>query len=148
MTNGKDARPSIRWSGVCLDCADADEMAEFYGRLLGWEITGRDTSTTRAGGSGWVGMADPAGGVSLSFQAEDWYRPPTWPEAPDAQTKMLHFEIAVDDLKAAIALVVAAGGAVAGRQPHDRDPDELRVMLDPAGHPFCLFTGTELAPPT
>ena len=42
-------RPSLRWTGVCLDCADAEELADFYGRLLGWEITARDTSPTRKG---------------------------------------------------------------------------------------------------
>ena len=140
MANEPTARPSIRWSGVCLDCADAEQMAAFYGQLLGWEITARDESTTRLGGSGWIGMEDPRGGVSLSFQAEDWYRPPTWPEAPDAQDKMLHFEVDVDDLDAAIALVVAAGGTVAAHQPPDRDQAELRVVLDPAGHPFCLIS--------
>jgi predicted enzyme related to lactoylglutathione lyase len=53
---------------------------------------------------------------------------------------MLHFDIEVDDLEAAVAYVVAAGGTVAAHQPPDRAHD-LRVMLDPAGHPFCLFKG-------
>jgi catechol 2,3-dioxygenase-like lactoylglutathione lyase family enzyme len=126
---------------VCIDCADADELAAFYGRLLGWEITGRDADDSRAGGSGWIGMANPDGGIGLSFQAEEWYHPPVWPEESGAQAKMLHFEIAVDDLDAAVEVVVAAGGRVAPHQPEDRDHAELRVMLDPAGHPFCLCTG-------
>lgn len=141
MANAQDSRPSFHWGGVCIDCADAEELAEFYGRLLGWEITARDTPVTRAGGSGWISMRDPAGGVALSFQAEQRYQPPVWPEEPDAQAKMLHFEIAVDDLEAAVAYAIAAGGRVAPHQPEDRDQDQLRVMLDPAGHPFCLFTG-------
>ena len=133
-------RPTVRWTGVCLDCADAEELATFYGRLLGWEMTARDTSDGRLGGAGWIQMRDPAGGVGLNFQAEQWYQPPVWPEQPGAQTKMLHFEIHVDDLESAIAGVVAAGGRVADHQPEDRAPDHLRIMLDPAGHPFCLFT--------
>jgi hypothetical protein len=32
---------------------------------------------------------------------------------------------------------VAIGGRKAGVQP---DPDHWRVLLDPAGHPFCLTT--------
>jgi hypothetical protein len=51
---------------------------------------------------------------------------------------MMHFEVGVDDLVAAVELVVRAGGRVAPTQPRDRDPNELRVMLDPAGHPLCL----------
>jgi hypothetical protein len=60
---------------------------------------------------------DPAGGIGPSFQAEEWYQPPLWPEEPGAQTKMLHFDIEVDDLEAAVAYVVALGGTVAAHQP-------------------------------
>jgi catechol 2,3-dioxygenase-like lactoylglutathione lyase family enzyme len=124
---------AARWTGVCIDCADAEELAAFYCRLLGWEITARD-------GEGWISLRDPAGGVGLNIQAEDWYQPPVWPEQPGAPSKMLHFEIEVDDLDAVIAQSVAAGARVADHQPRDRDPAQLRVMLDPAGHPFCLCT--------
>jgi catechol 2,3-dioxygenase-like lactoylglutathione lyase family enzyme len=113
---------------VCLDCADAEELASFYGRLLGWEETGRD-------GPEWISMRDPAGGVGLIFQAEAAYRPPVWPERPNGQDKMLHIEIQVDDFDAAVAHAVACGARIAEHQPQ-RD---VRVMLDPAGHPFCLF---------
>ena len=124
-----DSRPSLRWTGVCIDCADADELAAFYGRLLGWEITSSD-------GAGWLGMRDPAGGIGLLFQAEPGYRAPVWPERPGGQDKMLHFEIEVDDLDAAVAFAVAAGARVAEYQPQP----QVRVMLDPAGHPFCLYS--------
>ena len=122
----------MRWTGVCLDCADAEALAGFYSRLLGWGVTARD-------GSGWVQVRDPAGGVGLNFQAEAWYEPPVWPEEPGALAKMLHFEIEVDDMERAVADAVAAGARVAERQPEQRDPAALRVMLDPAGHPFCLY---------
>jgi len=121
----------MRWNAVCLDCADAEEMAAFYGRLLGWEARG---------GGRWIPMPDPDGGVGLIFQARDWYQPPTWPERGDAQHKMMHFEIKVDDVDAAVAQAVAAGATVAPHQPENRDPAKLRVMLDPAGHPFCLWS--------
>ncbi len=134
MTGNTPAdRPSLRWTGVCLDCADADELAQFYGKLLGWEIAARD-------GADWITLRDPAGGVGVNVQAEAWYQPPVWPEQPGAQTKMLHFEIQVEDMEAAVAYAVAVGARIALHQPADRAPDELRVMLDPAGHPFCLYT--------
>lgn len=117
---------------MCIDCADAEQLAAFYSRLLGWQITARD-------GRGWVQVRDPAGGVGLNFQAEEGYRAPAWPEVPHGQDKMLHFEFQVDDLERAIAAVVGAGGAIAPHQPPDRDQRRIRVMLDPAGHPFCLF---------
>ena len=121
----------LRLTGVCLDCADAQELAEFYERLLGWKITD--------GSGGWYQVRDPAGGVGLNFQAEQWYKPPVWPEEPGAQDKMLHFEIAAEDVDAAVSSAVAAGATVATPQPEGRDPHKLRVMLDPAGHPFCLY---------
>jgi hypothetical protein len=46
----------------------------------------------------------------------------------------LHLDIEVDDLESAVAHAVAAGAEVAGCQPQD----DVRVCLDPAGHPFCL----------
>ena len=126
----------MRWVRVTLDCDDAEALAGFYARILGWEVTARD-------GSGWVQLRDPSGGVGLNVQAEEWYERPHWPEVPGAPTKMMHLELMVDDLEAAVALVVAAGGAEASPQPHDRDPHRIRVMLDPAGHPFCLFVAGE-----
>ena len=129
---------NARLGGICIDCNDADQLAEFYGRLLGWEIAFRDTPDDRQGGAGWIALRNPAGDIGLSFQAEEWYEPPVWPEEPDAQTKMMHFEIGVEDVEAAVAQVMALGGSLAPGQPEDRDPNELRIMLDPAGHPFCL----------
>jgi predicted enzyme related to lactoylglutathione lyase len=131
-SNAKPDTPRLCWNAVCLDGADAEEMAAFYGRLLGWEIS--------SGGGDWIQMADPDGGVGLNFQAEDWYERPIWPEQPGEQSKMLHFEIEVDDLEAAVSHAEAAGARMATNQPRDRDPAKLRVMLDPAGHPFCLWT--------
>ena len=118
---------SFRLATVCIDCADAHVMADFYARLLGWEVT---LSEPR-----WVLMRDPAGGTGLSFQAESGYREPTWPEHSTGQDKMLHLDIQVDDLDAAVDHAIASGARLAEHQPQDR----VRVMLDPAGHPFCLF---------
>ena len=119
--------PSLRVATVCIDCADADAMADFYGRLLGWEVTFREPN--------WVLMRDPAGGTGLSFQAEAGYRAPVWPEQPGGQDKMLHLDIEVDDLESAVAHALASGARLAEHQPQSR----VRVLLDPAGHPFCLF---------
>jgi len=48
---------------------------------------------------------------------------------------MAHLDIHVDDLDAAGAHAMDAGAALAAYQPQD----DVRVYLDPAGHPFCLF---------
>ena len=48
---------------------------------------------------------------------------------------MVHLDVEVDDLRAAGAHALAAGAVLADYQPQDH----VRVYLDPAGHPFCLF---------
>jgi catechol 2,3-dioxygenase-like lactoylglutathione lyase family enzyme len=121
----------VRWGGVAIDCADAPPVAHFYEQLLGFEI--RDL------GPKWAQLFDPAGGVHLNIQGSSWYEPPTWPEESGEQQKMMHFEVEVDDLEAAVATAIAAGGSEAPWQPPTRDQSRLRVMLDPAGHPLCLF---------
>lgn len=107
-------------------------MARFYQHVLGFELG--DFSP-----SDWAQLWDPAGEVHINIQGEDWYEPPTYPERRGMQTKMLHFEIEVDDLEAAIATALAAGGTEAPWQPPDRARAHRRTMLDPAGHPLCLF---------
>ena len=119
-------RRSIRLGGVNMDCADAQAMADFYGRLLGWEVAYRDHD--------FISMRDPGGGAGLSFQEEAWYQPPVWPEQPGEQTKMVHLDMQVDDLGAAVAHALAAGARLAEHQPRT----DLRIVLDPAGHPICL----------
>lgn len=120
-------RPSFRLATVCIDCSDAHVMADFYRRLLGWEVTRTEPD--------WVLLREPTGGTGLSFQAESGYREPTWPEQPSGQDKMLHLDIKVDDLESAVEHAVACGARLAAYQPQER----VRVMFDPAGHPFCLF---------
>ncbi|MBO8192427.1 VOC family protein [Streptomyces oryzae] len=114
---------------VVVDCHDAEIMADFYGTLLGWPVAAREP--------GWVLMRDPGGGAGLAFQAEEGYVPPVWPETAGGQQKMLHLDLRVPDLAAAVAEAVAAGARLAPEQPQD----DVRVLLDPAGHPFCVFVG-------
>lgn len=80
-------------------------------------------------------LSSPDGGTGLSFQTETGYVPPTWPASAGEQQMMLHLDIEVDDLQGASAAAVAAGAQLAPCQP----PEHVRVHLDPAGHPFCLF---------
>jgi hypothetical protein len=51
---------------------------------------------------------------------------------------MMHLDIGVEDLESGVAWAVECGAVVANHQPQ-RD---VRVMLDPEGHPFCLFPDT------
>jgi catechol 2,3-dioxygenase-like lactoylglutathione lyase family enzyme len=121
-------RPPMTLTAAVLGAPDARELAAFYQRLLGWSI-GQDEP-------GWVTLHPPGGGTGLSFQTETEYVRPTWPAGPGDQQMMMHLDIEVDDLEAAGAHAVAAGATLADHQPQD----DVRVYLDPAGHPFCLYT--------
>lgn len=120
-------RPRISLATVVLDCPDAHALAYFYRQLLSWEVKYSEPD--------WVLLRCPDGGIGLSFQCEPGYQAPVWPEQPEEQQKMLHLDLRVDDLHDAEAFAVALGARRATFQPQD----DVRVFLDPAGHPFCLF---------
>jgi catechol 2,3-dioxygenase-like lactoylglutathione lyase family enzyme len=122
-------QPAFQLTATVLDAPDPRALARFYSRLLGWPI-GRDEPD-------WVTLRPPAGGPGLSFQHEAIHARPTWPAAAGEQQMQLHLDIEVDDLESAGAQAVAAGAVLAEFQPQD----DVRVFLDPAGHPFCLWVG-------
>ncbi len=120
-------RPVMTLTATVLDAPDANALADFYHRLLGWPVGTNEP--------GWVTLRPPDGGAGLSFQTEDAYVRPAWPAGPGDQQMMLHLDIEVGDLDAAGAHAVAAGATLAEYQPQDK----VRVYFDPAGHPFCLW---------
>jgi catechol 2,3-dioxygenase-like lactoylglutathione lyase family enzyme len=119
--------PILTLTGVVLDSPDARALADFYRRLLVWE-TERDEPD-------WVMLRAPHGGAGLSFQTEEHYVRPVWPAGPGDPQMSVHLDIAVDDLAAAGRRAAAAGAVLASYQPQTN----VRVWLDPAGHPFCLY---------
>ena len=60
------------------------------------------------------------------------------PSTTGNQQMMMHLDIEVDDLDAAGAEAIEAGATLAEFQPQQH----VRVYLDPAGHPFCLWVRT------
>ncbi|HSU73460.1 MAG TPA: VOC family protein [Terrabacter sp.] len=124
-------RTTKHWFGVVLDAPDASALAHFYQRLLGWTFY-KDTPD-------WATLApSETAGYNLSFQTEPSYVRPVWPSEPGEPLMMLHLDLEVDDLEVAVAYAVEVGASVASFQPQE----DVRVMLDPAGHPFCLYVDT------
>ena len=76
----------------------------------------------------------PQGAIYFVFQQATDYRPPVWPPVDGEQRPMMHFDFQVGDLDSAVADAVALGATLAEHQPQEN----VRVLLDPAGHPFCL----------
>lgn len=112
-----EVRP-VRLVAISLDCPDPQRLADFYlGLLGGRRLWAKDSS---------VGVEVP--GAVLVAQRVEGYRPPDWPG-----TSIVHLDLTADDLDAAAQRAVALG-ATLPEQPDTR----WRVLLDPAGHPFCL----------
>lgn len=118
--------PEFRLSSTVLGSPDPRGLAWFYRDLLGWEV--------RVERPEWVVLRSPSG-AGLSFQLEGGHVPPSWPGAPGDQQMQAHLDIGVSDLPAGVAHAQALGATLADHQPQD----DVRVMIDPAGHPFCLF---------
>jgi catechol 2,3-dioxygenase-like lactoylglutathione lyase family enzyme len=119
--------PRFTLTAAVLDTADPRGLARFYQQLLGWPLGTDDPE--------WATLRPEGGGAGLSFQLEERHVPPVWPAGDGDPRMQLHLDIEVDDLAAAVDTAVAAGARVADFQPQD----DVRVCLDPAGHPFCLW---------
>ena len=125
-------RSKKQWFGVVLDAPDARQLAHFYARLLGWRIF--DES------AGWATLApEEDSGYNLAFATEQNYVRPVWPTVEGQPQMAMHLDLEVDALDEAVAYALEVGATLASYQPQDA----VRVMLDPAGHPFCLYLDTD-----
>ncbi|MCU1626407.1 MAG: glyoxalase/bleomycin resistance protein/dioxygenase [Pseudonocardia sp.] len=113
---------------VTLDCPDPRSLAHFYRSFLGGRLT--------ASNEDFVVLTLPDATVRLDFQRVTNSAPPPWPNT-DAPRR-LHLDFVVDDLDEAERQAVVLGAVCADSQPGG---DRFRVMIDPAGHPFCLAAG-------
>lgn len=69
----------------------------------------------------------------LTLMRVDNFVPPNWLKGP--QRQQLYLDIAVEELDTAAEAAIALGATSTAHQPA---PGQWRVLLDPAGHPFCL----------
>lgn len=125
-------RTKAHWWAVVLDAPDARELARFYARLLDWQIFSESP--------GWAEIAPSKdAGYNLSFATEPKYVRPVWPTVDGHAQMSMHLDLEVDDLEHAVAHALDVGATLASYQPQET----VRVMLDPAGHPFCLYLDTD-----
>jgi len=99
-------------------------LADSYNSIVGGDLVPGDDD-------GWVEVHTPAG--RLAFQQVDDHRRPTWPGGDVPQPG--HIDNGVGNLDGAETAVLRLGAEKAATQP---SPDQFQVMIDPAGHPFCL----------
>jgi hypothetical protein len=118
----------ITLAAISLDSSDFRGLADFYVKLL-------DGKIAHEFGEHGVAVGLPGTSVQLNFQNADGYEPPVWPEEPGRQQQMEHLDLIVDNLDEAVRHAIELG---ARKAPQQFIP-EITVMLDPAGHPFCLI---------
>lgn len=129
MTQTSDAQrtpaddPAATVAMFTIDCADPAPLLDFYSRLLDMTIAYQDEN---------VGMLTGDSGPAIGFGKVDHYTPPAWPD--DNSEKQFHLDIRVANVAAATERAVGLGATLPDQQPGET----WRVLLDPAGHPFCL----------
>jgi Glyoxalase-like domain len=112
----------VRFVGVSLDCADPDALATFYANLLGGRLLWSEAHS--------AGVQAP--GILMVMQRVPAYQEPAWPGV-----SIVHLDLtAGDQLDEPERRALALGARRVEPQPDAR----WRVLLDPAGHPFCITT--------
>jgi hypothetical protein len=119
--------PVGRLGATSIDCPDPVALAEFYAVLLGMR------KLVELPDGSLIAITD--GAQTLAMMRVSDYVPPTWPEP--GQLQQMHLDVFVTDLDDAVTRAVALGAQLA---EHQAQPATWRVLLDPAGHPFCLTT--------
>ena len=107
---------------VTIDCLEPQVEAEFWAALLGGEVTYADEN---------YGMVK-VGDRRLGFGHVNGFVAPVWPDPVGG--KQFHLALSVDDLEASATEALAKGAT----RPEHQPGDGWIVLLDPAGHPFCL----------
>lgn len=118
----------VGWN-VVLDSDHADELSAFYEKLLGW---------TRFPGEEFTVLANVQQSgfpTWITFQQVDAYVPPVWPATLDKQQQMAHLDFHVENVEEGVKHALSCGATMSEIQWEE----DWRVMIDPAGHPFCLL---------
>jgi hypothetical protein len=113
----------IRLGAFSLDCADPGPLGDFWADLLGGETV---VNTER------IAIVRLDHFLLTAMRVEN-YVPPTWPTG--SVPKQGHIDLRVDDLDDAERRAISLGAIRAQSQP---EPESYLVLVDPAGHPFCL----------
>lgn len=120
------AAPVFQLNTITLDCSNAEELGDFYAKLLGWRKYRHDED--------WLAVIAPGDTFTLLFQQMEDYQPPVWPAQPGQQQTMTHLDFHVSDIPKAVEHALACGAVKAPVQY----TDYWTVMIDPQGHPFCI----------
>jgi hypothetical protein len=112
--------------GITVDCSDAEELAGFWERFLGY------ARRPCAAGRPYVTLEREDGGVDgpplLTFQ--------TMPEPKTSKTR-IHLDLFVEAAQPLVDEMRAAGATLLSRT--EAGDWTTRVLQDPAGNEFCVI---------
>ncbi|MFD7425608.1 VOC family protein [Streptomyces sp. NPDC059818] len=118
-------------SVLVLDCAEPEELADFYAALLNAEVrVGNELDIVEI-----VGHS----GVHLAVRRDHGYAPPSWPRPDDSQQAHLRILVAREDIDEAEREAVGLGARPLDTKNNGGARD-TRLYSDPAGHSFTLAT--------
>lgn len=115
-----DSAKQIEVSALNFDSANASELAAFYQGLIGGTIDEFPE---------WMNL-ERENELNLSFQSVADYQPPTWPTQERGQ--QIHIDFHTDDREAEVNRAIQLGASLQVME------QGFTVLLDPAGHPFCI----------
>lgn len=122
-----DSAKTARLAMFTVDCADPAAEAAFWSGLLGWQVVASDAD---------YAMLSDATGPALGFGRVDDYEAPAWPN--ERGSKQFHLDLAAADPTTLTERAIELGATRAEPQPGET----WVVLLDPAGHPFCITDET------
>ena len=114
--------------GIALDSNNPDELSDFYQKLLGWKKRKYTINSIVFNDN------DDSMPFQLLFQYDENYVRPVWSAEPEKQQQMAHLDFFVETLEDGVAHALSCGAVLSPTQ----FSDSWHVMIDPAGHPFCI----------
>lgn len=116
---------------IVIDSDNSEELSAFYEKLLGW------TRKAHSPDDEWIVLYNHknSGMPELIFQQIENYVKPVWPDTLGKQLQMMHLDFHVDNLDEGVKHALSCGAELSPVQLER----SWRVMLDPAGHPFCIL---------
>ncbi|MER6530505.1 VOC family protein [Streptomyces sp. NPDC001508] len=117
--------PIGQLAAVTLDAPDPKALAAFYCDVTGWQ--------TLFASEDFAYIGTPDGSSRIGFQRVESLKKPSWP----GDDKQMHLDFSVSDLGEAVERLTALG---ATKPEHQPGGEKWVVLIDPAGHPFCVTT--------
>ena len=117
---------------ICVDCTDAELLADFWTAVLGWQVKARGWQSTDHGKDG-VSIGTDEGALEIDFR---WV-----PDGAKTIKNRLHLDINPTDRDQDEELERLIG---LGARPVDvgQRNASWHVLVDPEGNEFCLCRDT------